>query len=143
MVVLDLSKSMLAEDIAPNRITAGRTLLQDFVAKRESDRVGLIGFAGKPFILSPLTFDHAGLSTILGRTTVDTIRQELPGLSGTAIGDALLLARESLNTGLPRSKVILLVTDGEVNIGISPAEVLPSIVKDRIKIYSLGIGDPA
>ena len=93
MLVLDLSKSMLAEDVVPNRIQAGKKVLEGFIARRNEDRIGLIGFAGKPFILSPLTFDHDAISTIVDRTTVDTIKQEIPGLSGTAIGDALLLAR--------------------------------------------------
>lgn len=85
LFVLDLSKSMLAEDIAPNRIDAGKRVLNNFISERPDDRIGLIGFAGKPFVFSPLTFDKKNLASIVGDITVDSIRQEIPGFSGTAI----------------------------------------------------------
>lgn len=85
LFVLDLSKSMLAEDIAPNRIDAGKRVLTNFISERPDDRIGLIGFAGKPFVFSPLTFDRKSLTSIVGNITVDSIKQEIPGFSGTAI----------------------------------------------------------
>lgn len=84
-IVLDLSKSMLAEDISPNRISMGKKILGEFISKRPQDRIGIIGFAGKPFIFSPLTFDHAGLLSIVNQLEVDSIKQEIPGFSGTAL----------------------------------------------------------
>lgn len=95
--VLDISKSMLAEDLLPNRIEVAKKVIADFVSKREGDRFGLVIFAGKPFLLSPLTSDLEAYSAILSKVTTDSVRQEIPGLSGTNIGEGLLLASESLS----------------------------------------------
>lgn len=123
-IVLDISKSMLAEDVEPNRIEAAKRNISEFVDSRNTDRIGLIVFAGKPFGLSPLTFDHDSLQTIIAKMGTESIRQELEGLSGTNIGDALLLALQNLknaeSSDAKREKIILLVTDGEANLGIDP-----------------------
>lgn len=87
VLVLDVSKSMLAEDLKPNRIIAAKKIIAEFVQKRTNDRMGLVIFAGKPFASIPLTFDTAGFSALLDKISPDSIRQEIPGLSGTAIGD--------------------------------------------------------
>lgn len=79
--VFDISKSMLAEDLSPNRLEAAKRVIANFVAKREGDRFGLVAFAGKPFLLSPLTGDAEAFTAILSKVTTDTIRQELPGFS--------------------------------------------------------------
>ncbi len=78
VLILDLSKSMLAEDISPNRIEAGKTVLSHFIEARNQDRIALVGFAGKPFIFSPLSFDQKGLTEIVQNIGVDSIRQEIP-----------------------------------------------------------------
>jgi Ca-activated chloride channel family protein len=142
LFVLDLSKSMLAEDIAPNRINAGKRVLSNFIGERSSDRIGLIGFAGKPFVFSPLTFDHAGLLKIVSDMTVDSIKQEIPGFSGTAIGDGLLLASDAIKTEPDRKKVIILLTDGEANVGIDPNVVNEYMKMTGVVIHTIGIGDP-
>lgn len=143
LFVLDLSKSMLAEDIAPNRINAGKRVLSTFIQKRSQDRIWLIGFSGKPFVFSPLTFDHTWLISIVSDISVDSIKQEIPGFSGTAIGDALLLASDAIKSNPERKKVIILLTDGEANIGIDPKIVNEFMKKTGVVIHTIGIGDPA
>ncbi len=92
VLVLDVSKSMLAEDIAPNRITRAKNVLHTFLTHPSGDQFSYIVFAGKPFLLSPATNDLAALQRMVDASGPDLIKQELPGLSGTNIGDALLLA---------------------------------------------------
>ncbi len=92
VVVLDLSKSMLADDFSPNRFVVAKQVLTDFIAKLESDRLWLVVFAGKPFTSVPLTFDYDFVTEVLTEMTTDTINQWLRALQGTAIGDALLSA---------------------------------------------------
>ncbi len=86
-IVFDISKSMLAEDIKPNRIEAAKKVMSDFVSRFTSDRLAIVLFAGKPFLSTPLTFDYTALVDAVERMTTDSIRQDIPGLSGTAMGD--------------------------------------------------------
>ncbi len=95
-IVFDISKSMLAEDIKPNRIEAAKRVMSDFVSRFTSDRLAIVLFAGKPFLSTPLTFDYAALVDAVERMTTDSIRQDIPGLSGTAMGDGLLVALDTL-----------------------------------------------
>jgi len=85
-LVLDISYSMNATDFAPNRMVAARDVLTQFVASRESDRVGLVVFAWKPFVSLPLTFDYGVIWWVLERTTTDSINQNVPWLQWTAVG---------------------------------------------------------
>lgn len=78
MIVLDLSKSMLAEDITPNRINSAKEVISSFIDSKSENRIGIIGFAGKPFVFSPLTFDTTSLISTISTITVDSIRQEIP-----------------------------------------------------------------
>jgi Ca-activated chloride channel family protein len=142
ILVLDLSKSMLAEDIIPSRIESARSALQTLVSESPQDRIGLIGFAGKPFTLSPLSFDAVTLKNILARTGVDSIIQELPGLAGSALGDSLLLASEEFGEDLGRERVMLVITDGEANIGIAPRDTLSILKQKNIRVHTIGVGDP-
>lgn len=142
VLVLDLSKSMLAEDIQPNRIESAKQAMIQFVQSSWYNRIGIVWFAGKPFIFSPLTFDTNGLTTVIQKITVDSIRQEIPGFSGTAIGDWLLLATSTLEINPERKKIILLLTDGEANVGTDPRSTLPFIKQLGTTIYSIGIGNP-
>ena len=139
LLVVDLSKSMLAEDILPSRLSVARSALSNFVSSRTSDRIALIGFAGKPFLMSPLTDDREGLQSIISLLGVDSIRQELAGLSGTAIGDALLLGTESLSDR-SRERVMILLTDGEANVGIDPRAATVYTKEAGIRTYTIGLG---
>lgn len=120
MIVFDISLSMLAEDISPSRITVAKSVVRDFISERQSDRIGLIIFAGKPFISVPFSTDYSGISSIVSGLSPDLIRQDLPGLSGTNIGDALLLANMAYSGSRSQAKSIILLTDGRANIGIDP-----------------------
>ena len=110
---------MLADDIAPNRLERAKEVLISFLREESVDRYGLVIFAGKAFILSPLTTDTRALQSSLSTVTTDTIKQFLPGLSGTNIGDALL-AGELLESDIATGSTLILITDGRANIGIDP-----------------------
>lgn len=98
-IVFDISKSMLAEDIKPNRIEAAKKVMSGFVSRFTSDRLAIVLFAGKPFLSTPLTFDYTALVSAVEQMTTDSIRQDIPGLSGTAMGDGLLVALDTLTKG--------------------------------------------
>ncbi|MDD2487080.1 MAG: VWA domain-containing protein [Candidatus Gracilibacteria bacterium] len=143
---LDISKSMVAEDMKPNRIEAAKNVINEFISKLKDDRIGMTIFAGKPFISIPLTFDYDTVSEIVKGINTDSINQNIPGLSGTAIGDALIQSCDSLTkigSDEKRSKVIILITDGEANLGINPELAAKYASEKKIKIYSVGIGDPS
>ena len=120
MIVFDISLSMLAEDISPSRLAVAKSVVRDFIAERRGDRIGLIIFAGKPFVSVPFSTDYSGISSIVSGLSPDLIRQELPGLSGTNIGDALLLANMAYSGSRSPARSIILLTDGRANIGIDP-----------------------
>ena len=112
---------MLAEDISPNRITVAKSVVKNFIQNRAGDRIGMIIFAGKPFVSVPFSTDYSGISSIVSGLSPDLIRQDLPGLSGTNIGDALLLANMAYSGSRSQAKSIILLTDGRANIGITPS----------------------
>ncbi len=139
IIVFDISLSMLAEDISPSRIAVARSVVRDFIAERRSDRIGLIIFAGKPFVSVPFSTDYAGISSIVSGLSPDLIRQDLPWLSGTNIGDALLLANMAYSWSHSSARSIILLTDWRANVGIDP---LISWSESRdlwIKIFTVGI----
>lgn len=141
--VLDISKSMLAEDMKPNRLETAKKVIEDFVVKITSDRLGFVLFAGKPFVSIPLTFDYWAVINYIKNITTDSINQEIPGLSGTAIGDGLLMASDILTKSGSenREKVVILLTDWEANMWIEP-KIATNYIKDKkIKVYSIWIGD--
>jgi Ca-activated chloride channel homolog len=111
MIVFDISLSMLAEDISPSRITVAKSVVRDFISERKNDRIGLIIFAGQPFVSIPFSTDYSGISSIVSGLSPDLIRQDLPGLSGTNIGDALLLANMTYSGSRSAAKSIILLTD--------------------------------
>lgn len=139
---------MLAEDIQPNRIEAAKKVIADFFGHFTSDRLAVVLFAGKPFLSTPLTFDYTALTDVVEHITTDSIRQDVPGLSGTAMGDGLLVAIDTLENGSKnttdgkREKVIIVLTDGEANMGVNPSVAAKLAAEKGIKIYTIGIGDP-
>lgn len=140
VLILDISKSMLADDIAPNRLDRAKEVIREFLGKWEWVRFWLIVFAGKPFVLSPLTDDIRWLQEIVDTLTTDTIRQNLPWLSGTNIGDALLLSPALTASG--QDQTIVLITDGRANIGTDPHIALDYLSRTQSSpIYTIGIGN--
>lgn len=141
LILLDISRSMLAEDMSPNRLTAAKKTIETFIRERTGDKIGLIVFAGKPFLSLPFSTDTQGIVAFLRNITPDFIHQEKDWLSGTNIGDALLLGNMTLS-GLTDPHSIILVTDGRANIGINPRIALEETIEKHIPIYTIGIGGP-
>lgn len=139
-LVLDLSLSMEAPDIAPTRIEAAKKVIKEFIAGLESDRVWIVLFAWKPFVSVPLSFDYPFLLDFIEKTSTDRIDQWVYDLQGTAMGDALLIATNLFDEKSEREKVIILLTDGEANKGIDPKLALKMLKEEGIKTYTIGIG---
>jgi Ca-activated chloride channel homolog len=138
MVALDISSSMTAEDFAPNRITVAKRVLSDFIGARPGDRIGLIVFGSQSYVQSPLTPDHKTLLSFLSEVKVGMAED------GTAVGMALANAVKRLKDSKAKSKLILLLTDGDNNAGaIDPATAAKLAATYGIKIYAIGIGNPA
>jgi len=138
LLVLDISGSMLAEDFQPsNRIDMAKVVVSDFIEKRPDDRIGLLTFAALPFLRCPLTSDH---KILLG--TVGTLRAVgRSDIDGTAIGDALVTAGKRLLGAPEKSKVMVLLTDGENNRGqFDPVQASELLAGKGIRVYTVGIG---
>jgi Ca-activated chloride channel homolog len=140
MIVFDISLSMLAEDVAPNRITVAKNVIRNFISTRTGDRIGLIIFSGKPFVSVPFSTDYRGISSIISGLSPYLIRQEIPGLSGTNIGDALLLANMTYSGTNNKARSIILITDGRANIGIDPLVSAAESSEKGISIFPIGVG---
>ncbi|PCI25478.1 hypothetical protein COB57_02050 [Candidatus Peregrinibacteria bacterium] len=140
VIAIDVSYSMLAEDITPNRMQAAKKHISNFVSKLQNDRAAIVVFAGKAFTQSPLTFDYGMIQTFLAEISPFSIQQNAPNLAGTSIGDAILSATNRLNKDRDRSRVIILITDGDANIGIHPEKASEIAKNENIKIYTIGVG---
>ena len=141
-IVLDVSYSILAADLKPNRLEVSKSIIWDFLEQLEADRVWLTVFAGKPFVSLPLNFDYKVTRKIIDKIWEDTINQRNYYMQGTAIWDALLLAWESFDTGDEREKVIVLLTDWEANKWVAPdtaTQYLKDTFNDEIKVYTVWI----
>ena len=136
MIAVDVSDSMNIEDMQPdNRITAAKSVIHKFIRGRTSDRVGLIIFAGESYTRCPLTLDYDILLQSLDEVTTDNIKQ------GTAIGVALANAVSRLKDSTAKSRVIILLTDGENNSGTIDPDTATDIAKGYgIKVYTIGVG---
>jgi Ca-activated chloride channel family protein len=133
-IALDVSKSMLAEDVAPNRIEKAKHEISNFIERLQGDRIGLICFSGLSFVQCPLTLDYSAAKLFLSDIDTDIIPQP-----GTAIGNAIQLAQQSFVHKELKHKVLVLITDGEDHEG-DPVEVAKEARKEGIIIYTIGIG---
>lgn len=135
MLAIDISGSMLAEDLKPNRIEAAKEVASGFISKRPNDRIGLIAYSGVAFTQCPLTIDHVVLQSLLSKLRNNMVAD------GTAIGDGLGLAVERLRHSEAISKVVVLLTDGINNMGfIDPAMAAQIASEFGIRIYTIGVG---
>ena len=135
MLAIDVSGSMLARDFKPDRITAAKEVAGSFIADRYGDRIGLVAFAGEAFTQSPLTTDQGTLQTLLARIRSGLIED------GTAIGNGLATAINRLRESNAKSKVIILLTDGENNRGEIAPLTAAEIARDQgIRVYTIGVG---
>jgi Ca-activated chloride channel homolog len=134
--VVDVSRSMLAEDFVPNRLEAAKKKMQEFVELRPTDRIGVIMFSEKAFTLLPLSTDLK-----LVRSIIDEINISRVLGMGTNIGDALGLAVGRASQSLAENKVIILLTDGVSNVGnMPPIQAAEQAKEQGVKVYTIGIG---
>ncbi len=141
MLCLDISTSMLAEDIKPNRVKAVRDVAQEFVNSRPNDNIGLTLFAGEAFTQCPMTTDHAVLLNMLHKLQCDMTQHGMIE-DGTAIGMGLASAVARLKDSQAKSKVIILLTDGVNNHGdISPLTAADIAHSYGIRVHTIGVGN--
>ena len=140
MLVLDVSLSMLAEDLPPNRLEVLRRVAGDFIARAGGNRIGVVIFAKDSYVQTPLTTDHRSLLSLLDGVTVYTLDQAKSG--GTSVGDALLVATERLERSrVPgRDQSMVVITDGESNTGIEPELAARYVRQEGVRFYAIGVG---
>ncbi|MFH1571003.1 MAG: VWA domain-containing protein, partial [Gemmatimonadota bacterium] len=136
VVCLDVSRSMLAEDLKPNRLERARNLVGGLLDRLEGDRVGLVVFAGRAFVQCPLTLDYGAVRLLLGTASLASIPSQ-----GTALGDALRVARSCFEEGDRQYKAILLVSDGEEQEPGAWAQA-EAAGAEGVRIYAVGVGTP-
>ncbi len=136
IVALDVSLSMLAEDIKPNRLEKAKHEISAFIDLLEGDRIGLIAFAGEAFIQCPLTLDYGASKTFLQIMDPSLIPEP-----GTNLGDAITLAMKSFETQERKYKVMVLITDGEDH-GEDALKLSEAADREGVVIYTVGIGSP-
>lgn len=136
VIAFDLSTSMRAADFKPqNRLFVAKEVLKDFLGRRPTDRIGLVVFAGDAYTQSPLTLDHGMLRTLVDGLRFGVIED------GTAIGNALATAVNRLRDSDAKSKVVILITDGDNNSGqISPREAADIARAHGIRVFPILVG---
>ena len=140
MLAVDVSTSMLAEDLKPNRIEAAKQVAADFINGRPNDNIGLTVFAGQSFTQSPLTIDHAVLLNLFNSVDCNMATNGIIE-DGTAIGLGIANAVSRLKESKAKSKVIILLTDGSNNRGdISPLTAAEIAKTYGIRVYTIGVG---
>jgi len=132
-ILLDVSNSMMAEDIKPNRLEKAKYQISNLINKLRGDRIGLIIFAGQAYVQIPLTTDYSAANLFLSAVDVNSVPSQ-----GTAIASAINLATASFDT-LSTQKVIIAITDGEDHEG-DVQKAVESAVSRGIKIYTIGLG---
>ncbi|MCG8235975.1 VWA domain-containing protein [Tenacibaculum finnmarkense genomovar ulcerans] len=131
---LDVSKSMLAEDIAPNRLEKAKQIISKTIDKLGSDRVGIIIYAGNAYPLLPITTDHAAAKMFLQNANPDMVSSQ-----GTAINEALNLAKTYYNNDEQTNRFLIIISDGEDHQD-QTKELAQNISKEGVKVYSIGVG---
>ena len=135
MIALDVSNSMLAEDIKPDRLERAKQSISRLIDKLEGDRIGIVVFAGKAFMQLPITTDYGAAKMFLS-----TISTNIIATQGTVIADAIEMAASTFGES-KRNKAIVIITDGEDHQG-NVLEQTEAAVKKGIKIYTIGMGSP-
>ncbi len=136
ILAIDISESMLNKDIAPNRLEASKKIANQFISNRYQDRIGLVVFSGEAYSLSPLTTDYKALSDYIFE-----IKTQLIPTEGTAIGSALAVSVSRLIKAKSKSKIIILISDGDNTAGNLDPSTSAQIAKAYgVKIYSILVG---
>ena len=140
MLAMDVSTSMLAEDLSPNRMEAAKAVAAEFISGRPDDNIGLTIFAGEAFTQCPMTADHQSLLNLLQNVRTDIAARGLIE-DGTAVGMGLANAVSRLDKSKAKSKVVILLTDGSNNRGdISPLTAAKIAKSYGIRVYTIGVG---
>lgn len=140
MLAMDVSTSMLTEDLKPNRIEAAKNVASEFISGRPNDNIGLTIFAGEAFTQCPMTTDHRSLLSLLHNVNPDIARQGLIE-DGTAIGMGLANSISRLKDRKTKSRVVILLTDGSNNRGdISPMAAANIAKSFGIRVYTIAVG---
>lgn len=140
VLAVDVSSSMSAQDMssqgeAQDRLTAVKSVVERFIADRPNDRIGLVAFAGGPYLVSPPTLDHAWLLHNLSRLHTGMVQD------GTAIGSALTASVNRLRHERAKSKIVILLTDGMNNAGsVQPSLAAQAAAAMGVKVYTIGVG---
>ncbi len=140
VLAIDVSRSMMAEDLSignqrANRLEAVKNVTQKFIESRPNDRIAILCFAGRPYLVSPLTLDHDWLLQNLERVRIGLVED------GTAIGSAIASACNRLKDKEAKSKIVVLLTDGDNNSGkVTPATAAEAAKALGIKVYTVGAG---
>lgn len=137
LFVVDVSRSMLAEDVAPNRLERAKQYVLDIVDELGGDRVGLIDFAGVPSVKCPLTVDYGAL-----RLSLNELIPQAAARGGSLLGDALRLAGDCFTDEARDARIILVFSDGE-DQGSYPVEAAQKLVQEHdARVFTVGLGDP-
>lgn len=136
MIALDVSKSMLAQDVKPNRLERAKQALGKLIDKLSNDRVGIVVFAGRAYLQMPLTGDHGAAKMYLGSASTEIVPTQ-----GTVISDALKMCYASFNTKEKKYKAVILISDGEDH-DEGALKIAKQMTEDGIVINTVGIGSP-
>ena len=134
LIALDLSASMVAEDVAPNRLNKAKFAIADLINRLEGDRVGLVAFAGDAFVQCPLTVDYGAATLFLNAMVPDMM-----SVQGTNLGQALSVAMDAFSETDRRHRVLVVITDGEDHEN-QMEEAVDRAVEEGVRLYPVGIG---
>ena len=136
IMVMDVSASMNIEDLSEaSRLDVAKKTMSDFIKGRQNDRIGFVAFSGEPITLAPPTLDYGLLMSVIGSVETGVLKD------GTAIGDGLALAVNRLKESKARSRVIILLTDGDNNVGqVDPGTAGDLAAGFGIRVYTIAIG---
>jgi len=137
IIAMDISKSMLAEDVKPSRLVREKMFVSKFLDRLSDDRIGLIFFAGRAYLQMPLTVDYAAGKMYLANATPDLIPSQ-----GTSIAEAVDMARKSFKSNEKKHKVLIIITDGEDQEG-ADEEAIENATKEGIVVHTIGVGTEA
>jgi Ca-activated chloride channel homolog len=136
MIALDVSRSMLAQDIMPNRLERSRQFISRLIGKLDKDRIGFIIFAGNAYLQMPLTIDHSAAKVFIKTVNTNTVPTQ-----GTALADAIQLSREAFNRNQLKYKALILITDGEDHEDHEGlVEEVKQAAKEGLLIFTIGVG---
>ena len=136
MIALDVSKSMLANDIKPSRLERAKQLIAKLIDKLPEDRIGIVVFAGRAYLQMPLTTDHSAAKMYLSSASTDVVPTQ-----GTVIGDALKMSNAAFNTLEKKYKAVVLISDGEDH-DETAIKITKAMAEEGVMINTIGIGSP-